>query len=185
MKNKTNNISKAIVLLSFCLLNTISFGQTKEETISWLKEKFEKCGYMARGGNMECEKLKYKINECSILVTAVITDSRDEIEYGVLSLEFPTTGCKIWGTGDLRDEFRNMHFGVLSYKSRVVKDEKIYTKKHKYWKNETILRDVSAFISNESRYGFYLQKNEDDILERIQKALDHLATFCPKKKETF
>jgi hypothetical protein len=26
---------------------------------------------------------------------------------------------------------------------------------------------------------------EDEIFERLQKALDHLATFCPKKKETF
>ncbi len=179
-------------LITICLLVATSFTAnaqtepTKEETITWLKEKFEKCGYMARGGGfMKCEELKYKINECSIVVSAVIIDSRDEIEYGVLSVEFPTTGCKIWGTGNLTDEFRNTYSGVLSYESSVVKEEKVFTKKHEFWKSEIILRNETAFISNGAKYGFYLQSNENDILERIQKALDHLATFCPKKTETF
>ena len=28
-------------------------------------------------------------------------------------------------------------------------------------------------------------RGEEKLVERLQKALDHLATFCPKTKETF
>ena len=30
-----------------------------------------------------------------------------------------------------------------------------------------------------------IRKSEEGIYERLQKAFEHLATFCPKKKETF
>jgi hypothetical protein len=37
--NTPKNFKKAFLVIAFCLLNTLSYGQTKEETISWLKEK--------------------------------------------------------------------------------------------------------------------------------------------------
>jgi hypothetical protein len=32
---------------------------------------------------------------------------------------------------------------------------------------------------------FTLKEGETDLRARVKKALDHLATFCPKKKEAF
>lgn len=33
--------------------------------------------------------------------------------------------------------------------------------------------------------GIRIKNGEEKLYERLQKAVDHLATFCPKKKETF
>lgn len=41
-------MKKYIIITLLCFFSTFSYGQTKEETISWLKEKFE--SYL-KGGN--------------------------------------------------------------------------------------------------------------------------------------
>ena len=58
--------------------------------------------------------------------------------------------------------------GSFFYKSEVIKSTQ---NKGNPWYSST-----SSII---------LRNKEDDIYSRIPKALDHLATFCPKKKETF
>lgn len=48
---------------------------------------------------------------------------------------------------------------------------------------QDIARGTSKFIN--SLEFFNLKEGETDLQNRVQTALDHLATFCPKKKETF
>ena len=48
--------------------------------------------------------------------------------------------------------------------------------KRKYATDVEVLSQYSSII---------LTKGEDNLYERFQKAVDHLATFCPKKAEAF
>ena len=58
--------------------------------------------------------------------------------------------------------------GKIKYKNAVIKS----------------LKDNKIFYSKDELH-ISLRNGENDIYTRIQKALDHLATFCPKKSETF
>ncbi len=44
------------------------------------------------------------------------------------------------------------------------------------------IRSESGFINSAS---FGIKIGEENLLERLNKAVTHLATFCPKKQETF
>lgn len=63
------------ICLLFFLLNTLSFGQTKEETISWLKEK------LTRHLSYHNYPLTITINECEIRITYISNyDKQQHIE---------------------------------------------------------------------------------------------------------
>lgn len=160
----TNKLRNAFLITSFCLLNTISYGQTKEETISWLKEKFEKCVEMEslNSGN-NYRNVKIDINECHIEVKAMLTYNGSEDLFNV-TITMPTIGAEITKEG------------YIMYVDKLIKSTKIFFDS----------RSLQSYYGRSTKEVYFkLINNEDDILPRIQKALDHLATFCPKKKETF
>lgn len=74
----------------------------------------------------------------------------------MLELTFPTMGCQIETNGQ------------ISFQNNVVKNTVI---------NHDYFFSMVQYILIDNR--------EDKIYERIQKAINHLATFCPKKTETF
>ena len=182
---KMKKISLSFVLLF--LLNAVSFAQTKEETISWLKEKFEKCGNMDFGPNNILIDLKYEITECKVLITVRSKGTySNELETWIYTL--PTRGVKIWGTGKTDTDFEKKYSGNIGYESAVIQLQRFNSKsietssESQYY---TGLISGGPGGTNWSLIYFSLRKKEDAIYERIQKALDHLATFCPKKKEAF
>jgi hypothetical protein len=55
-------------------------------------------------------------------------------------------------------------------------------------KNEvaTIRRtNYKGDVTFDNRSSLYIRLGEENLYERVQKAVAHLATFCPKKKEAF
>ncbi len=131
-----------LFLLLF-LLNNVSFGQTKEETISWLKEKLTKYIYQPN-----YEVTLESIDECEITIKT--TNSGDWNVWYI-----PTSGMKITTDGSM----------CFSFDAIKVKNNS---------------SNFSRSCAN-----FSIRISEDQILSRIEKAVEHLATFCPKKKETF
>jgi hypothetical protein len=152
MKNKTNKFRNAFLIAGFCLLNTISYAQTKEETISWLKEKLEKnlvSGY------------------------SIINLKLNEVTPCTYTISFTTTGPGYYG--------KHHHKCTLPTEGANIINEGFY------YNSQKISGEVDGeFYSISNTSGkFSIREGEDNLRERVQKALDHLATFCPKKKETF
>jgi len=159
MKNKVNKFTNAYLIASLCLLNTYSYGQTKEETISWLREKLEK-NLIIDPSSDYISKINLELNEitpCRITISYMITGpgANGTHHYKVI---LPTEGAQITD-------------GFFYYSS-----EKI-----SYEKNGK----ATSYHSFNTANDFSIRKGEDDLRARVEKALDHLATFCPKKKETF
>lgn len=154
MKNKTNKLRNAFLVVSLCLLNTISYGQTKEETISWLKEKLS--SYLIYNYPLPDASIKLEsIDECTFIIYFTGTDYGEK--YFLRSI-FPTDGLSFNDEGKA------------------------------FYNNKVIASQCSTYSGTEydkSSYHFQLEDREDKIRERVKKALDHLATFCSKKKETF
>ena len=136
-----------------------SYAQTKEETISWLKEKLTK--------NIEISSIRGKvesikvlaIDECSITVIYnlyVYDGTRRTSDYEQITEEIPTN---------------HIEKGIRGFK---------------YPADLVIKKNLTK--NTEVRYsetGFKIGYKEVDIENRILKALKHLSTFCEKKKETF
>lgn len=163
-----------MTLIAICLLSMNSHAQTKKETISWLKEKLDKCigfsndlgaydnkglfamNYYGTKGKPDNKIQTILIDECKLEIKLLVKSSGDSRELVPVTFVLPINGIKI-----IQD-------GYFLYNSNIA----FYTIKEKeYYKN--LIYDV------------YLQNKEENIYERLQTALDHLATFCPKKKETF
>lgn len=51
-------------------------------------------------------------------------------------------------------------------------------------KRKNFSENSENFVSNTCCF-FDLQEGEENLFERLEKAIKHLNTFCPKKKETF
>ena len=135
-------------------------AQTKEETISWLKEKLHNYMYLD-DAEFEIQKVNdlkiLSLNECEIVLTFNLKD----VNTGDIQLMKTVAPCN--------DVLINLSSGIIYYKSNVVK-----------WINPS-----GSFVYSWNLPFVKIGFNEENILERIQKALDHLATFCPKKKEIF
>lgn len=131
---------------------------TKEETISWLKEKLENL-LVAMNPNSELKTRDIKIisaDECSFTVTFKYNES-------TVTEKFPTDGItNLIGSG------------LINYKNNVVRKSD----------NDTVDRTEGAFYYG-STVDVRIDDREADIYARILKAFQHLATFCPKKTETF
>lgn len=138
-----------------------SFGQTKEETIAWLKEKLEKYTVLPdyiteRTGKASDLKLTH-IDECSFTFTYTNEDGFKEIA------TVPTLGFEF-------KEFADGFF--IGHKISAIKCE-IYKNAEKPEKY------------NYSWIRVRLVEGEIDLKERMKKASAHLATFCKENKQTF
>ena len=150
---------KTIFLFLAMMYAGNSYAQTKEETISWLKEKLTK--------NIEISSIRGKvesikvlaIDECSITVIYnlyVYDGTRRTSDYEQITEEIPTNHIE-------------KGIGGFKYPADLV-IKKNLTKNTEVRYSET---------------GFKIGYKEVDIENRILKALKHLSTFCEKKKETF
>lgn len=145
-------------IVTICLLLATAFpvkAQTKEETISWLKEKLEK--YLHSKYNVVDESARMiksiNINECTINLIIKYESTGDEFEEVL-----PTNGLII-NDDNFSHQNEMLIFRDITHKGEI-----------KYYKVFT---------------NIYLVEGEPDLRTRVKKALDHLATFCPKKKEIF
>lgn len=139
-------LNSIFLLLSFFFVNSV-FAQTKEETISWLKEKI------------------IKHNECTV---EILNISPCEIYYKIICNEVGFVTYKLNPNATLWE----VNNGRVNAKSG------------------SVIEEITFYKDGNTRYeydnGFYVkEKGVPDIAERFAKALNHLATFCEKKKETF
>jgi hypothetical protein len=191
---------KKLTLL-FCLIAaTVTQAQTKEETINWLQEKFEKylkpadCEvkvYGVRGiewcaflDDPEKYDLKIQINECEIQLILNCSYNHNYAGERKLANNYRSSVTLTMPTTDLSrfDLFGpEYHAAVIRINGTVNNEydddngirQNVVRKK---WNNDKAL-SVGNFIR--------IENGETNIEARIEKAIRHLATFCPKKKEAF
>ena len=147
---------KTIITVFLLFQTTVSFGQTKEETISWLKDKLEK------------HLMPFQYDKETIKDVRLI--SIDACQFIVSS------------TGTLKDD-GSVHKYLETFP---IKNDSLSSDGYFKYTGDKILfeRDgVKRYRNNSSLY--ISNAIEEDIIPRVEKALKHLATFCPKKKETF
>jgi hypothetical protein len=153
MKNKPKKLRGILLIAAFCLLNTVSYGQTKAETISWLNEKLTACLLPdTYQGKVEL----VSINECEFVIKYIKETVNGTKQY--VTYTIPTNNVGI----DEDNYFRSDLSIIKIYDSS--RQDSHYGR----WVSEIKVREC-----------------ETDIYLRIEKALVHLATFCPKKKEAF
>uniref|UniRef100_UPI00404B80C0 hypothetical protein n=1 Tax=Flavobacterium sp. TaxID=239 RepID=UPI00404B80C0 len=142
---KTHFLKTCTIIGISLLFSANSYAQTKEETITWLKEKLGK--YMMESKFYTTIRL-VSIDECKI----VFSYSFDDTKY----IEILPTSI---------NEINNGHF---RYSSNVASNQR-----------------EGHELKYDNMSNLQLGYREDKIEERVEKALKHLATFCPKKTETF
>jgi hypothetical protein len=171
-------MKKYIIITLLCFFSTVSYGQTKEETISWLKEKFENYltgGYHGKGGLWyKTDILSFQLNECELFIKYKETTSYAR---GQTSLREMTIPLKNIGIATLDEIGTTAYFifqiSVIKYKVTQSTDEYMKIGEIKYTSNSVQKVEINL-------------TREEGLYERIQTALTHLATFCPeKKKEMF
>ena len=148
------------LLLILCLFVSVvnhAQAQTKEETIAWLQEKLQK--YVTYSEGNYSENLLVSVTDC--LITIKYTRMVHSILKGFTNdgeyfTMFPTANLLFDGEIHMKDDVESIRWG---------NDDKRY-----------------RFIN---RSIFKIIAGEEKLIERLQKAVDHLATFCPKTKETF
>ncbi|MGX9985572.1 hypothetical protein [Soonwooa purpurea] len=145
MKTMTK-LGLAVTVFMATAVSNHAQAQTKEETISWLKEKLSKYMYQDKVSNITL----HSIDECKIVFNYTYGGNRQCQQI------LPTT------IKDITNE------GAFRYSAQVASDQE---------------QGKEAFFSDYS----YLKLNEreENIRARVEKALKHLATFCPKKQEAF
>jgi len=150
-------IFKTIVLIAFCLFNLNSHAQTKEETISWMQEKLQAYLYF-HWFSASAEDVNIKITECFITINYTYSyyDNGEKLSYPGKSYIIPTDGVEFSSS---RIRMKN---GIES-----ILDNNLL--------NPTLVNDTN----------FGIKIGEENIVERLNEAVANLATFCPKKKETF
>ncbi|MEY3499947.1 MAG: hypothetical protein RL308_1616 [Bacteroidota bacterium] len=142
-------------LITICLLIAATCSvkaQTKEETISWLKEKLTTC-LKVPYPSQSIEIIS--ITECEL----VIRHNMNFIVEGKVFIQYKIPTSSIIIGYRIKNKFETIEY--------------VDTWHHEDGKSSTISDAI------------YLANTEEKIYERLQKAFDHLATFCPKKKETF
>lgn len=168
-------IFKTMTLIAICLFSMNSHAQTKEETINWLKEKLNNCIEFSNQQSIDTEDGKFwkmisswiigkptnkiqtiHIDECNIEIKLLVKNIGGTSELVPITMVFPTSGIKVHKNGWFLYSTDIGHYTV---------DGK------EYYVN--IIPQLN------------IRNKEENIYERLQTALDHLATFCPKKKETF
>ncbi len=159
----------SLFITAFLLLQTaVSFGQTKEETIAWIKEKLlnntllHSPRYSVKGGHNKFSL--QSVDECTIVYRyeRYFEDGRPSV---VLEEQLPIAKIKI-------DSYISSNGKVFLLATST---------------NEEVIRGRNLTEGTN-----YLKKssnievpNTDNLHERLTKALNHLATFCQNKRETF
>ncbi|WDF46438.1 hypothetical protein PQ459_16235 [Chryseobacterium sp. KACC 21268] len=141
---------KLIMICMMMAVPVLANAQTKEETISWLKEKLKTC-LVEQNSNTRL----VSIDECQFTIQydQLYNDNTKDTD----EVSFPFDGVTI------KD-------GQLIYELDVIKRFRLGKANSKvYYKTSSVL----------------LRLCETDIYARMQKAMQHLSTFCPKQKETF
>lgn len=146
-------MKNTIITASFLLLSTLTYGQTKEETISWLKEKFDKYSY----GTSNLTLKQIFVNECEI------TLFQKGGGYNHIVVKIPLEEVKLESYGFFVDG--------IEY---------------------TISEGINSNYGTSTTYtnnwrGIAINLSEKDLISRMNSAINHLQTFCTKKKkkETF
>ena len=151
---------KTFIVLIVMIISSNSYGQTKEETIAWLKEKFANAHLY---DFMEPAKQKLKIesiNECEVVFTY---ESKRKEDGGFSRITIPFANLKMEQTGDRNDE------KSIGNMANAIKRE---------W-------ETSKKTINDSSSSIEIEETEVDLFSRIEKAAAHLATFCAKNKQAF
>jgi hypothetical protein len=164
-------ILKAITLIAICLFSMSSYAQTKEETISWLQEKLEKhfvnFASCTNGWNCYYTFKSVEINECEIEYKCSYFWPFSGGTTDGYRIIIPTKDLKINSKGAFYIDFdgiKSIHTSS-TYVGKLSKD--------------------SHFNSMDYYFGIKTS-GEVDLVNRIQKAINFLGTFCPeKKKEAF
>lgn len=146
---------KKLLFILTIFISVSSFAQTKEETIEWIKEKL----------------IKHSVDESKNknITVEIINISPCEISYN-LKYTF-------YNSGDV-EVYDNYFFNPSStfWIEQSCSEHGVIKQTNLQFKTYNV-----SYI-----YCIRLYNNGiSDIKERFAKALNHLATFCPKKKETF
>lgn len=151
---------KAVCLLTFLSFTTMAKAQTKEETIAWISEKIGK--YESVIGNSSY-RVEVTVAPCKVIykqfysvVDGLPTKPVDGEKVYCSTTEFPTNPIR-------------------------VESDAIY------WKTKAVNYTDDLWKANRFYEHFYMLgfEREENLAERFFKALQHLNTFCEKKKETF
>jgi len=132
-------------------------AQTKEETISWLKEKIER--YKRKYGSGYSMPTIESMNECE-LVMKYNRGSEEKI-WASYTVIIPTNGVLIDGDGDLRN--RNESIRVV----------------------QNIIPNGNTSMDYFKRSSIDIANGESNLYERIARGFAHLNRYCPVKKNLF
>lgn len=155
-----------VLVLSFSIANQCH-AQTKEETIIWLQEKLQKY-YRFYG-----DKTIVRVTECSITFSYNLppeTNPSVRKAYFNQYHIFPTDGLI----------FR-LRTGVTSWSGS---DDYIEMEIKENLKRIRV-KDFSETESLRNSSQIQVVPGEENLSDRLNKAVTHLATFCPKTKEIF
>lgn len=154
------------LLFSICLFVAFANNakaQTKAETISWLQEKLQK---YCRGYG---DNIVVKVTECSITFSYTLSPETNLAKktYHNQYHIFPTDGLifnvGIWG--ETKEEFISMEIKGKLQRIRI--------------------KNYSEVESLNGHSEIHIVLGEENLRDRLNKAVTHLAKFCPKKQETF
>lgn len=165
MKTLKTIITTTILL--FALTSTQhTQAQTKEETIAWIKEKFEK--YFDSYGEFSYSKegAKLIVTPCNIHIEYYNNWSGVDKNYRAFE-SFPPPEVLSVGLNDKGD--------------RVIIKLASASGKSYHWFYTDRSDNARSPITQEIDF----INGEANLAERMEKALKHLATFCETKKETF
>lgn len=170
--NKTSQSLKTIKTMKkllfatlFCLLTLFTAqAQTKEETIAWLQEKLQKYAYYDNDyRRFLITDFKVEVSECNIKFIYTEKQGYDDRHLG-----------------DFYNQYRIIPIDKL---------EILYDRGEIFTSIKNSLQCIKILSENQLGLTSYtkvkITPGEEDLANRLQKAVDHLATFCPKKKETF
>jgi hypothetical protein len=154
-------LTKIVAVLLLCIASNTVVAQTKEETISWITEKLKKHLVSSFEDN-RCLQLDYlrleSVTPCEIQVSFTLLGGGGACKTKQYKCILPLDGIDVV-SGD---------FAYNSEKLNLIESS---SGKTSYTKWST---------------GYFSVRNgEDGLRERLQKALKHLATFCPQVKEAF
>lgn len=143
-------VIRTLCILVFLGFTTQSQAQTKEETITWLKEKLGE--YMVGLGD-DSNVTIGSIDECKIVFNYLYDSFGRKVQYQQI---LPTAIASINGNGN------------FIYNAALTSNQ------------------AQGHVPEFSKDSYLkLADREENIRSRVEKALKHLATFCPKKQETF
>jgi len=174
---KKVSLALAFILLCSGLLN----AQTKEETITWLKEKL---GSYLKGRLYDHDYTNIKLeslDECEFKIS--YTEKWKEIDkIDTYHSYHYTRYYRIIAPTSVEDlKGNNFYFSTKAVNQYSYGDGAVYNLSGSLISTYKLveINEFSTYIS------LQIEEREVGIRERVEKAFKHLATFCPKKKEVF